>query len=43
MLIFLKRILRRRNKLKFEDYVRGFEVLEHIEGVDYDGYVLKKL
>lgn len=30
------------NKLKFEDYVRGFEVIEHIAGNDYDGYVLKK-
>lgn len=31
------------NKLKFEDYARGFEVIERIEGVDdYDAYVLKK-
>ena len=31
------------NKLKFEDYVRGFKVVEHIKGVDdYDAYVLKK-
>lgn len=30
------------NKLKFEQYVKGFEVIEHIEGKDYDGYVLKK-
>ena len=30
------------NKLKFEDYVRDFEVIDHIEGKDYDGYVLKK-
>lgn len=30
------------NKLPFEQYVRGFEVIEHIPGNDYDGYVLKK-
>lgn len=30
------------NKLKFEDYVRGFKVIEHIAGDDYDAYVLKK-
>lgn len=30
------------NKLKFEDYVRNFEVIDHIEGKDYDGYVLRK-
>lgn len=29
------------NKLKFEDYVRGFEVVEHIEGNEWDAYVLK--
>ena len=27
---------------KFEDFVTGFEVVDHIEGKDYDGYVLKK-
>lgn len=30
------------NKLRFEDYVRGFKVVEHIKGEDYDAYVLKK-
>lgn len=30
------------NTLRFEDYVRGFKVVEHIEGKDYDVYVLKK-
>lgn len=30
------------NTLKFEDYVKGFDVIEHIAGNDYDGYVLKK-
>jgi ribosomal protein L11 methyltransferase len=31
------------NKLKFEDYTKGFKVIEHIEGVDdYDAYILKK-
>lgn len=31
------------NKLSFEDYVKGFKVIEHIKGVDdYDAYVLKK-
>lgn len=27
---------------KFEDYVTAFEVIDHIEGTDYDGYVLKR-
>ena len=30
------------NKLKFEEYVKGFDVIDHIPGEDYDGYVLKK-
>ena len=30
------------NKLKFEDYVRGFEVIDHVVGEEYDGYVLRK-
>lgn len=30
------------NTLPFERYVMGFEIIEHIEGEDYDGYVLKK-
>ena len=30
------------NKLKFEDYVNGFAVVEHIKGDDYDAYVLRK-
>lgn len=28
--------------LPFERYVMGFEIIEHIEGDEYDGYVLKK-
>lgn len=31
------------NVLPFERYVRGFKVIEHIEGTEYDGYVLKKI
>ena len=31
------------NTLPFERYVRGFEIIEHIEGEEYDGYVLKKM
>ena len=30
------------NKLKFEDYVKGFKIMECIKGNDYDAYVLKK-
>lgn len=30
------------NKLEFDDYVKDFKVIEHIEGNDYDAYVLKK-
>lgn len=29
------------NKIKFEDYVKGFKIIEHIEGEEYDSYVLK--
>lgn len=29
------------NKLKFENYVKGFEVVEHILGKEFDAYVLK--
>lgn len=31
------------NTLKFEEYVTGFEVIEHIPGVEYDGYVLRNV
>ena len=30
------------NKLEFKDYVKGFEIMDHIPGDDYDVYVLKK-
>lgn len=30
------------NKLKFEEYVKGFDIIDYIPGEDYDGYVLKK-
>lgn len=30
------------NKLDFEHYVRGFKIVEHIEGEEWDAYVLKK-
>lgn len=29
------------NKLKFENYVKGFEVVDYSKGNDYDAYVLK--
>ena len=31
-----------KNFCKFEDFVKGFEIIEHIPGEDYDGYVLRK-
>lgn len=31
-----------KNFTKFEDHVKGFEIIEHVAGEDYDGYVLKK-
>lgn len=31
------------NRLKFEDYVKGFEVIEHVEGIEWDAYVLKRI
>ena len=31
-----------KNNTRFEDYAKGFEIIEHIPGEDYDGYVLKK-
>ena len=30
------------NKLEFEKYVKGFKIIEHIKGNEYDGYVLRK-
>lgn len=30
-----------RNNTRFEDRVFGFEIIEHIPGEDYDGYVLR--
>lgn len=32
-----------KNANKFKNYVYGFEVIEHVPGEDYDGYVLKPL
>ena len=31
-----------KNFTKFEDHVKGFEIIEHVAGEDYDGYVLRK-
>lgn len=31
-----------KNFTRFEDHVKGFEIIEHVAGEDYDGYVLKK-
>lgn len=31
-----------KNNTRFEDHVKGFEVIEHVAGEDYDGYVLRK-
>ena len=31
-----------KNNTRFEDFVKGFETIEHVVGEDYDGYVLKK-
>lgn len=31
-----------KNFTRFEDHVKGFEIIEHVVGEDYDGYVLKK-
>lgn len=31
-----------KNAFKFEQYVKGFEIIEHVAGEDYDGYVLRK-
>lgn len=30
------------NELKFDDYITDYEVVEHIEGAVYDGYVLRR-
>lgn len=32
-----------KNNSKFENFVKGFEIIEHIPGEDYDGYVLKAI
>lgn len=31
------------NFFPFEQYVKGYEVIEHVPGVQYEGYVLKKV
>ena len=31
-----------KNNTRFEDFVKGFEIIEHVAGEDYDGYVLRK-
>ena len=31
------------NTLPFERYIVGLKVIEHIEGKEYNGYVLKKM
>lgn len=31
-----------KNNTRFEDHVKGFEIIEHVAGEDYDGYILRK-